>query len=434
MVATRLNAGRQTGVTQYSVGGGRNRLQGVFTVPGAKNAILPMMAATLLTEETCHLTNVPAIIDVETMVELLAQLGAVVDYDREQKRLTITAANISSLEPDPDLVAQMRASFLVTGPLLARFGRVVVIAPGGCEIGRRPVNVDLDGFARMGALIDQAAGGFDIAAGTLRGQRIYLDYPSHTGTENLIMAATLADGATVIVNASREPEVLHLCRFLAAMGADIRGVGTSVISVFGRRRLFGAGYRAMPDRMVAGTIAIATAACGGEVVLDDVVRDDLEPVLLKLEEAGVDIFHEGDSVVVSANGNLRAVDVQSMPHPGFPTDKQAEMGALLTQATGQSTISDRVFENRFGYLVGLEQFGARIERSTSGAVIAGPQNLRGSQLQLARDLRAGAALTIAALVADGPSLLTGVSFIDRGYEDLAGDLAALGAEIALTYD
>lgn len=428
-MATRLQGLQRPVASHYRIGGGDNRLQGVYRVPGAKNAILPMMAATLLTEETCHLTNVPAIGDVEAMMELLGMLGADVERDRTGRRLTITAANIDSFEPDPGLVAGMRASFLVTGPLLARFGRVVVAPPGGCEIGVRPVNVDIDGFVRMGARVDRFEGGYDVTAGTLRGDRIYLDYPSHTGTENLIMGATLADGVTVIVNASREPEVLHLCGFLRAMGADIRGAGTSVISVHGRRRLFGAGYRTMPDRMVAGTIAIATAACGGEVLLDDVVRDDLEPVLLKLEEIGVDVFYEGDSVVIASDRQLRAVEVQSMPHPGFPTDKQAEMGALLTQASGRSTISDRVFENRFGYLDGLQRLGAKIDRRESHALIAGPQQLRGAQVELERDLRAGAALTIAALVAEGQSVLSGVSFIDRGYEDLAGDLAALGADI-----
>ncbi len=428
-MATRLQGLQRPVASNYRIGGGENRLQGVFQVPGAKNAILPMMAAALLTEETCHLTNVPAIGDVEAMADLLSGLGATVERDRARKRLTITAANISSFEPDPELVSGMRASFLVTGPLLARFGRVVVSAPGGCEIGLRPVSVDIDGFARMGARVERTEGGYDVTAGTLRGRRIYLDYPSHTGTENLIMGATLADGVTVIVNASREPEVLHLCGFLSAMGADIRGAGTSVISVHGRRRLFGAGYRTMPDRMVAGTIAIATAACGGEVLLDDVVRDDLEPVLLKLEEVGVDVFYEGDSVVIASERRLRAVEVQSMPHPGFPTDKQAEMGALLTQAHGRSTIADRVFENRFGYLEGLGRLGAKIDRQDSRALIAGPQQLHGARVQLERDLRAGAALTIAALVAKGESMLTGVSFIDRGYEDLAGDLAGLGANI-----
>ena len=432
-MATRLQGLQRPVASQYRIGGGDNRLQGVFRVPGAKNAILPMMAATLLTEETCHLTNVPAIGDVETMVDLLRGLGAEVERDHARKRLTITAANISSFAPDYELATGMRASFLVTGPLLARFGRVVVASPGGCEIGLRPVNVDIDGFARMGARVDQVEGGYDVTAGTLRGDRIYLDYPSHTGTENLIMGSTLAEGVTVIVNASREPEVLHLCGFLRAMGADIRGAGTSVISVHGRRRLFGAGYRTMPDRMVAGTIAIATAACGGEVLLDDVVRDDLEPVLLKLEEIGVDVYYEGDSVVIASDRKLRAVEVQSMPHPGFPTDKQAEMGALLTQANGRSTISDRVFENRFGYLDGLVRLGAEIERHEARALIPGPQQLRGTQVHLERDLRAGAALTIAALVATGESVLTGVSFIDRGYENLAGDLAALGANIRVAH-
>lgn len=408
---------------------GGNRLVGTVDIPGAKNAALPMIAATLLTDETCRLTNVPLIEDVEIMVELVRRLGADVCFDRSARTLTVTASSITSTEPDAELVRIMRASFLVVGPLLSRFGRIECIHPGGCELGVRPVNVDITGFRAMGARIDVEPSRYSAIADRLDGAHVYLDYPSHTGTENLVMAATLARGYTTIVHASREPEVIQLIQFLKSMGADIRGEGTSVIQVRGRGRLYGTGYRVMPDRMVAGTFAIAVGMCGGAVVLNDVNYDDLEPVLHKLVEVGADIEREEERITVRSQGKLMATELHSMPHPGFPTDKQAEMGVLLTQADGDSIVVERVFDSRFGYVSALRKMGARIEVNGARAVINGVSHLQGSQLTAGNDLRSGAALTLAGLVAEGVTTIDSVRFVQRGYEDLARDLAMIGANV-----
>lgn len=404
-------------------------LAGSVAIPGAKNAILPLMAACLLTDETCHLSNVPIIEDVEIMAQLLRGLGVRIDFDRQRRQMALTADRITSFEPDPSLVNELRASFLVAGPLLARFGAVSCTHPGGCDLGVRPVNVDIHGFRAMGAAIDVSMGSYSARASKLQGTRIYLDYPSHTGTENLVMAACLASGFTTIVHASREPEVLDLIRFLRTMGADIRGEGTSVIDVRGREHLWGASYRVMPDRLVGGTFAIATAMCGGEVELAQVIPEHLEPVLYKLREVGVETHETNRTVLLRSTGKLRATEVQSMPYPGFPTDNQAEMGTLLTQAQGTSYVVERVFENRFGYVEDLRKMGADIQISGSRAVIQGPYRLRGADLRLRNDLRSGVACVLAALVAEGQTTLHSVRGVHRGFEGLAADLAGLGANI-----
>jgi len=408
---------------------GGARLAGSVSVPGAKNAVLPMMAACLLTEETCRIRNVPLIEDVEIMAALLRRLGATVEFDRAERRLTITAADIRSVRPDPELVHEMRASFLVTGALLARFGQVECVHPGGCEIGIRPVNVDMNGFRAMGAEILVMDGAYVARAPKLQGSRIYLDYPSHTGTENLLMAACLAEGYTTIVHASREPEVLHLIRFLRSMGAEIRGEGTSVVEVKGRSNLWGASYRTMPDRLVAGTFAIAAAITGGEVELREVWPEHLEPIIYKLRDIGVEMDETNRSVVVHARNKLRATEVQSMPYPGFPTDKQAEMAALLTQAEGESVVVERVFEDRFRYAEGLRRMGADIDIGGARAVIRGPSRLRGIEVSSGNDLRSGAAMVVAGLAAEGETTILDARYVHRGYESLADDLIGLGASI-----
>ncbi len=408
---------------------GGHPLRGSYRTPGAKNVVLPMMAACLLTDETCLIQNVPIISDVLVMADLLRQLGAEVEVDADARTVTVTAAAVRSSEPNPDLVRRMRASFQVVGPLLARFGHFHCAAPGGCELGARPVSVDITGFQRMGATVALAAGVFHAEADALYGERIYLDYPSHTGTQNLLMAATLANGYTTIVHASREPEVVALVQFLRSMGAEIHGEGTSLIGVQGRSHLFGTVARAIPDRMVGGTMAVAAALTGGDVELLNVRPDHLEPVMVQLREMGVDIVETNRSVRVTAPETLGATDVQVMPFPGFPTDVQAPMGVLMTQAYGVSTIVERVFDGSMGYMDSLAAMGADVAVEGTRAVVRGPRPLRGRHIDLEHSIRGMTALALAGLVADGETVLDGFEFVRRGYEDFAGDLRGLGASI-----
>lgn len=408
--------------------GGRP-LHGRYRTPGAKNVVLPMMAASLLTDETCVIQNVPIISDVLVMADLLRRLGAEVELDADAHTVAITAADVRSSSPDPDLVQRMRASFQVTGPLLARFGRFDCAAPGGCQLGARPVSVDIAGFQRMGATVAQAEGVFHAEADALYGRRIYLDYPSHTGTQNLLMAATLANGYTTIVHASREPEVVALVQFLRGMGAEIQGEGTSLIGVQGRSHLYGTVARAIPDRMVGGTMAVAAALTGGDVELLSVRPDHLEPVTVQLREMGVDVIETNRSVRVIAPEALGATDVQVMPFPGFPTDVQAPMGVLMTQAYGVSTIVERVFDGSMGYMDSLAGMGADVTVEGTRAVVRGPRRLAGRHIDLEHSIRGMTALALAGLVAEGETVLDGFEFVRRGYEDLAGDLRGLGAAI-----
>ena len=404
-------------------------LRGSYRTPGAKNVVLPMMAASLLTDETCLIQNVPMISDVLVMADLLRRLGAEVVLDAKAHTVAITAADVTSSSPDPDLVQRMRASFQVTGPLLARFGRFDCAAPGGCQLGARPVSVDISGFQRMGATVALAEGVFHAEADALYGRRIYLDYPSHTGTQNLLMAATLANGYTTIVHASREPEVVALVQFLRGMGAEIQGEGTSLIGVQGRSHLYGTVARAIPDRMVGGTMAVAAALTGGDVELLSVRPDHLEPVTVQLREMGVDVVETNRSVRVIAPDTLGATDVQVMPFPGFPTDVQAPMGVLMTQAYGVSTIVERVFDGSMGYMDSLAAMGAEVTVDGTRAVVRGPRRLTGRRIDLEHSIRGMTALALAGLVADGETVLDGFEFVRRGYEDLAGDLRGLGAAI-----
>ena len=408
---------------------GGARLEGDVAIPGAKNAILPIMAACLLTDEPCHLTNVPLIEDVHIMAALLRGLGAAVELDPKRHELTISASKITSFEADSTLVTEMRASFLVAGPLLARFGRFDCVHPGGCALGLRPVNVDIHGFRSMGAKIVIDSDCYIATAEKLTGTRIYLDYPSHTGTENLVMAACLAAGSTTIVHASREPEVLELVGFLRSMGAQISGEGTSVVEVEGSGRLRGTSYKIMPDRIAAGTLAIAASICGGEVELTNVLPELLEPVLYKLRAVGVQTSVTDRSVIVRSDVNLRGTEVQSMPYPGFPSDNQAAMGALLTQARGASAIIERVFEDRFSYVERLKELGADITLKANRAIVNGPTRLKGTELSVENDLRAGSALILAGLAAEGQTTIRDARYIHRGFESLADDLTHLGARV-----
>ncbi len=409
---------------------GGARLTGRVGIDGAKNATLPAMAAALLTEEECLLENVPVLEDVLVMVDLLRWLGAEVDFDQENHRVRICARTVRQFDAPSHLVEKMRASFLVSGPLLSRFGQAGSTQPGGCKLGTRPVDVDLRGFTRMGATIQMDETGYRMSASRLYGAELYMDYPSHTGTENLLMAATLARGTTNIVNAASEPEISFLGSLLQDMGARVRGVGTPHIRVDGVDRL--RGYRAaiLPDRIEAGTIAIAAAITDGEVILDHVSEKDMVPLTSKLRESGAEVWWSADSMLVRGRGKLSSTEIQALPFPGFPTDLQAAFAVLMTQARGNSRVFERVFNDRLRYSEELLRMGADIQViDKQQAIISGPARLRGAHVH-ALDIRSGACLVLAGLVAEGDTHINDIQHLRRGYEDIVGKLHALGAQIS----
>jgi UDP-N-acetylglucosamine 1-carboxyvinyltransferase len=421
-------------VRLLEVEGGRS-LRGEIVVGGAKNAALPILAATLLTSEECILNNVPDLSDVRTMIALIRSLGADIEFDPGRHRVKVRAGSITSTAAAPELVAKMRASFLVAGPLLGRFGEMSASTPGGCQLGARPVDVDVRGFRKMGAEIDASEQTITARTPGLRGARIYMDYPSHTGTENLLMAAVLADGKTTIVNASCEPEIIALGTMLNRMGARISGLGSPTIVVEGVDRLHGVAESILPDRLEAGCYAIGAVITGGEVQLRRVREADMLPLSEKLREAGAEVWHHDDNMLVRSTGTLRGVEVQTLPFPGFPTDLQAPFAVLMTQAEGSSRIHERVFEDRLRYTDQLVAMGARVnvekyaqDKYGTHAEIIGPTRLVGTTVR-ALDIRAGAGLVLAGLVADGQTVISDVHHIDRGYEGLVHKLRELGGRI-----
>jgi UDP-N-acetylglucosamine 1-carboxyvinyltransferase len=404
------------------------RLAGDVVVSGAKNAALPMIAAALLTKEPCVIENVPANQDIRNLGEILRLLGSQVEFSQDQNRITICASDIECLVVPPELGARMRASFLVTGAVLSRCGRIVAPPPGGCDIGQRPVNVDIKGFLAMGAQYRQDNGTYVLEAGRLNGQKIYLDYPSHTGTENLMMAACLAKGHTTIKNASGEPEVVALAACLTQMGARIAGAGTSVIEIEGVDTMHGLHTRVIPDRIEAGTFAVAAAATGGDVLLHEVIGSHMDPLTHKLLELGAEVEEHGNTYRVKRRGKMKATELQTLPYPGFPTDLQAGFATLLTLADGTSIVHERVYDRRLQYVAELRKMGANIETHGQTAVVTGPSRLEGTKVA-ALDIRSGAALIIAGLVAHGTTEISDIYHIDRGYEHLDDKLTALGASI-----
>ncbi len=412
---------------KYVIEGG-HPLNGDIQVNGAKNAALPIIAAALLTSDECVFDNVPSIADIRNLAEILRQMGCRVDWDETEHRMCISAAALNTFSPPEDLATRMRGSFLVTGPLLARFGQTSAPHPGGCSIGVRPVNVDVKGFTAMGARVLTDDGHYHFEVERLRGQRIYLDYPSHTGTENLLMAACLAQGKTVIKNASPEPEVAALAGCLVRMGANITGAGTSVIEIEGVERLNGVHCRIIPDRIEAGTYAIAAAISGGEVTLRDVITSHMDPLTYKLLEAGVEVVDGPGTYTVRSSMPLNAVEVQTLQYPGFPTDLQAAFVALLTQAQGVSVVHERVYDDRLQYVGEIRKMGADIHVSGQTARISGPRRLQGARVR-ATDIRAGAALIIAGLSAEGTTEIGDIHHVNRGYEQFDAKLNGLGARI-----
>jgi len=402
-------------------------LSGEIRISGAKNAALPILCAALLTEEPLRIGNVPYLRDVTTMLELLNQMGAEISVN-DRMGVEIVARKLHNPAAPYELVKTMRAAILVLGPLLARCGQARVSLPGGCAIGSRPVDLHIKGLQAMGAEIGIEHGYILARAARLKGARIFMDTVTVTGTENLMMAATLAEGATVLENAAREPEVVDLANCLIAMGAKIEGVGSDVITIHGVDRLHGADYRVMPDRIEAGTFLVAVAATGGKVLLKDVRPDILDAVLEKLREAGAHIECGADTISLEMAGPLKSVNVRTAPYPAFPTDMQAQFMALNAVANGAATVTETIFENRFMHVQELQRLGANIEIEGNTAVVRGVATLSGATV-MATDLRASASLVVAGLVAQGETSVERIYHIDRGYECIEEKLSQLGARI-----
>ncbi|MEN0644989.1 UDP-N-acetylglucosamine 1-carboxyvinyltransferase [Alkalicoccobacillus gibsonii] len=407
---------------------GGNKLRGSVKVEGAKNAVLPVIAASILAEEgTGVIHEVPALADVYTMKEVLKNLNADVTY--ENGKFIVDATKELATEAPFEYVRKMRASFLVMGPLLARVGKARIALPGGCAIGSRPIDQHLKGFEAMGATVEIGNGFIEASIdGRLQGAKIYLDFPSVGATENIIMAAVLAEGTTILENVAEEPEIVCLANYLNAMGAKVRGAGTGVIRIEGVDKLVAADHTVIPDRIEAGTFMVAAAITQGDVIVEGAVAEHLRPLIAKMEEMGVEITEVENGLRIVGPEKLKAVDLKTMPHPGFPTDMQAQMMALLLQAEGTSVITETVFENRFMHVEEFRRMNSNIKIEGRSAIISGPNNLQGAEVA-STDLRAGAALVIAGLVSEGVTRVTELKHIDRGYVNLAGKLAALGGDV-----
>jgi UDP-N-acetylglucosamine 1-carboxyvinyltransferase len=406
-------------------------LNGEIVISGAKNAALPILCAALLAETPLHLTSVAALKDIDTTLKLLDTMG--VKVTRNADKVSLDASDVTSFEATYEMVKTMRASILVLGPLLARFGSARVSLPGGCAIGSRPVDLHIKGLQAMGAAIHITHG--YIQASTLhlpnrrlQGAKYYMDLVTVTGTENLMMAAALAQGTTVLENAAKEPEVVDLAECLNKMGANIKGAGTDTITIEGVERLTGATHNIVCDRIEAGTYMVAAAMTGGDVTLRNARPDLLEAVIEKLREAGVTVTQTADSITVKGNGKLKAVNIRTAPHPAFPTDMQAQFMAMNTIAEGVSTVVETIFENRFMHVQELQRMGADINVEGNTALVKGIPQLEGANV-MATDLRASAGLVLAGLVADGETVIDRIYHLDRGYEFLEEKLTKLGAKV-----
>ena len=408
---------------------GGNRLVGAVKTSGAKNAVLPIIAASILGTTPSHLDEVPMLEDVHTISEVLKCLGLAVECSPEKNVLDIYSTEITSYEAPYELVRTMRASFLVMGPLLARIGKARISMPGGCAIGARPIDIHLKGFEALGVKIEQGHGYIEASAPEgLKGTSIYFDFPSVGATENIMMAASLAEGTTILENAAEEPEIVDLANYLNKMGAKIRGAGTDTIRIEGVEKLHGADYTIIPDRIEAGTYMIAAAMTGGDIVVENVLPEHQKPLIAKLREAGAVVEEDIDKVRVIGKNPLKAVSIKTLPYPGFPTDMQAQMMAMMVIAEGRSKVTETVFENRFMHVVELNRMGAQISTEGRSAVIDGPCKLTGCDVR-ATDLRAGAAMILAGLVAEGTTRIGDLHHIDRGYENIVAKLKNLGADI-----
>ncbi len=403
-------------------------LSGNVKISGSKNAVLPIMAAFILNSEKISLRNVPELKDVKIMKRLLENLGAEIGWNKEKEEIVCKIEKIDTTEPEYDLITQLRASFLIAGPLLAREGYVKIPFPGGCAIGTRPIDLHLKGFAAMGAEINQKHGYIELRAEKLIGNKVYLDFPSVGATENIMLAAVLAEGQTIIENPALEPEVIDLANFLNKMGADISGIGTETIKINGVKNFKEVDYKIIPDRIEAGTYMLAAAITKGDIIVEDVVIDHLKPIIAKLKETGIYIDEIENRVRVKADDKVKAVDIKTMPYPGFPTDMQAEFMSLMSVAEGTSIMVETVFENRYMHASELSKMGADIKIDGRTAVVEGVKKLTGTQVR-ATDLRAGAGLVLAALAAEGTTEISDIYHIERGYCKLEEKMKNLGANI-----
>lgn len=412
---------------------GKKAIHGEVTISGAKNAVLPIIVGALLAEDITVLHDVPKLSDVVTIKEVLEILGAKITF--ENHIMTIDSRDLNNWDAPYNYVQKMRASVLIMGPLLARLGKAKISMPGGCAIGTRPIDLHLKGLEALGADIQINHGDMNavVPGGKLKGNRIYLDFPSVGATEHIMMAATTAEGTTVIENAAEEPEIVDLANFLNSMGANVRGAGTNVIKIEGVEQLHGTTYTIIPDRIEAGSYMIAAAITGGDLLVKNVIIDHIKPLIAKMIECGVEIIEEGNNLRVRSNGRLKAVDIKTMPYPGFPTDMQAQFMALMTVAEGTSVFTETVFENRFMHADELRRMGANIKIDGRNAIVEGVSRLTGCKVK-ATDLRAGAALIVAALAAEGQTEITELQYIDRGYEDLIEKFQTIGADIVRISD
>ncbi|WP_203351239.1 UDP-N-acetylglucosamine 1-carboxyvinyltransferase [Streptococcus uberis] len=410
--------------------GGQTRLQGEVVVEGAKNAVLPLLAATILASKgKTLLRNVPILSDVYTMNNVVRGLDITVDFEEERNEISVDASGNILDEAPYEYVSQMRASIVVLGPILARNGHAKVSMPGGCTIGSRPIDLHLKGLEAMGAVIKQSGGDITATASKLKGATIYMDFPSVGATQNLMMAATLADGVTVIENAAREPEIVDLAQLLNKMGAKVRGAGTETLTIKGVSELVGVEHDVVQDRIEAGTFMVAAAMTSGDVLIKDAVWEHNRPLISKLKEMGVSVTEEENGIRVQSQvENLKPVTVKTLPHPGFPTDMQAQFTALMAVVKGESTMIETVFENRFQHLEELRRMGLQSEVLRDTAMIHGGEELQGAPV-MSTDLRASAALILSGLVAQGKTTVTRLSHLDRGYYQFHQKLAKLGAKI-----
>lgn len=409
---------------------GGNKLTGEVKVEGAKNAVLPILTASLLaSDKPSKLVNVPALSDVETINNVLTTLNADVTYKKDENAVVVDATKTLNEEAPYEYVSKMRASILVMGPLLARLGHAIVALPGGCAIGSRPIEQHIKGFEALGAEIHLENGNiYANAKGGLKGTSIHLDFPSVGATQNIIMAASLAKGKTLIENAAKEPEIVDLANYINEMGGRITGAGTDTITINGVESLHGVEHAIIPDRIEAGTLLIAGAITRGDIFVRGAIKEHMASLVYKLEEMGVELDYQEDGIRVRAEGDLQPVDIKTLPHPGFPTDMQSQMMALLLTANGHKVVTETVFENRFMHVAEFKRMNANINVEGRSAKLEGKSQLQGAQVK-ATDLRAAAALILAGLVADGKTSVTELNHLDRGYVDLHGKLKQLGADI-----
>lgn len=407
---------------------GGNTLRGGVNIDAAKNAVLPIIAATILCGDKCIIKNCPMLLDVYVIIDVLKSLGAKIHINQINGEVVIDTSEMIDCDVSNDLVRKMRGSFLIMGSMISRFGKFKISFPGGCNIGTRPIDLHLKGFKALGADVKLNHGCVEVSTKKLVGAKIYLDFPSVGATENIMMASVFAEGETIIENAAEEPEIGDLARFLNKMGAKITGIGTDTLKIKGVKSLNGVSYEPIYDRIEAGTFMIAAAITRSKINIKGVNKDHVKPVVAKLTEMGIEFEFEGQDLTVDGRNQLKAIDIKTMPYPGFPTDMQSQMMSLLSCVYGSSMITETIFENRFMHVVELKRMGANIKIDGRSAVIEGINKLNGAEVK-ATDLRAGAALILAALEAEGETEITDIYHIDRGYVKIEDKLRSIGAEM-----